>query len=89
MEMVLQNFEEIRKIATRLIECKKKDFRRDLQIKKRQYSPYTLISTIKDELCVNSSVEETEFYSNAALVAKGESPFIYSAFCCMIPILEL
>ena len=98
MKTVLRHLEDIRKIAMRVIKCAKKDIKRDtasglspfshLLVQKRQYSAYSLINTIKDGMCIISSAGEIQFYSNEALVEKGQSPFIYSAFCCMFHILE-
>ena len=98
MKTALGHLEEIRKLATKLIKCAKKDIKGDttmglspfsrLLVQKRQYSAHTLIKTINDGMCIKSSAGEIQFYSNEALVEKGQSPFIYSAFCCMFHILE-
>ena len=61
-------------------------------VQKRQYSTYTLINTIRKGMCVKfdgqGKPNVSEFYSNSALVAQGEVPFVYSVFCCLFRFLE-
>ena len=101
-DWIIKHLEQIREVIERvpgLCENENSDLRTNSvstahhEIRqKRQYSTYTLVNAIRKGMCVTlegqGKPNVSEFYSNSALVAHGEVPFVYSVFCCFFRFLE-
>ena len=98
-KVVLNNFQSITRTIGKLFKvCSENNVDHNptldfstvqLKVQKRQYSTFTLINTIRKEICEALKMLPTDkFYLYSAKIGHGEMPLLNNAFCCWFRFLK-